>query len=143
MASEEKIALKVDQSDGENGPDDGLAVIDGEWPQISQRLGVNNDYLAMEISADSYDEGLIPQLRQVIGRHKIKAIGQQLYRDMQRGSWFLVFRLDQNTQAIDFEALYIELPAGVVFHFFRRSPVMRRASHASGQLPQSKANGET
>lgn len=127
--------MRVDQSDGENGPDDSLAVMDGDWSQISQRLGAHSDYLAMEIRADSYEETLVSQLRRVIGRHEIKAVHQQLYRDIQMGSWFLVFRLDQNTPVIDFEALYLELPAGVVFHFFRKSPVLGPGSYGSGQLP--------
>lgn len=108
--------------------DDDLDIIAEDWPQISQRFDTNNNFLVMKISADRFQKDLVLQLQDIIGQHDIKAIDQQLYCDQKQENWFLVFRLNHHLNAISFESLYFNLPAGVDFHFFRRSPIDHPAS---------------
>lgn len=94
-----------------------------DWPRISRTLDTNNDYLVMKIDPDRFSDELIPRLLEIAARQNIIVVAQQLYCDSRDDTRFLVFKLEHDPPPISFESLYFDLPDGIDFHFYQKSPV--------------------
>ena len=110
--------------DGENCiVDAGMIMLSADLNKIAQQLDTNNNYLVLEIHADHFETMPFEQIQNVVREHRISTSDCQAYCDPKIGNWYLVFRLKPQAEPISFESLYFDLPPGVEFHSFHRSPV--------------------
>ena len=107
----------------ESRTEPGMDVIDSDLEEITQSLDSRHNYLVLEINTDCLETDFIERLQGIIHRLAIVVAEHRVCRDRATDSWFLVFRLAPQGESISFESLYFDLPAGVEFHCFHRSPV--------------------